>query len=75
VNCLARAKSEKALAEREAAELAGAQKPRMLAAVAAPAAAAPGVMDDAVLEGVPVDPATARKLARDAAWRDQRWRW
>jgi hypothetical protein len=37
-------------------------------------AAEPGAGDDEPLEGVPLDPVTARKLARDAAWREQGWR-
>ena len=71
----ARRKSEAAEAERAAAELAAAQKPRALAAVAVAAPAAQGCAEDAVLQGVPVDAATARKLARDDAWREQRGRW
>lgn len=58
----------------EAARLAGAEKPRQLAAASGrpggghAAAAADG---DAPLEGVVVDAVTARKRARDEAWRAQ----
>jgi hypothetical protein len=32
-------------------------------------------MEDVLLEGVPLDPATARKLARDEAFRAMRGNW